>query len=29
MLKIKLEVFETDESIQPICFQIYTITPKE
>lgn len=29
MLKIKLEVFETDESIQPIRFQIYTITPKE
>ena len=29
MSKIKLEVFETDKSIQPILFQIYTITPKE
>ena len=29
MPNIKLEVFETDKPIQPIHFQIYTITPKE
>ena len=29
MPNIKLEVFETDKPIQPILFQIYTITPKE